>query len=162
MRTNMGKVWIAICFQIILVTISTSLSARHNMDTLPCPADTLPAIDTPFILIERIDTPTIGIASYYADRFEGRKTSSGEVFRQRKMTAAHNHLPLGTWIRVTHLQEGSQVIVKVNDRMHPLNRRLVDLSKAAARKLGYLVDGLATVRVEVLGMQPPEDGFWDP
>jgi rare lipoprotein A len=73
------------------------------------------------------------------------------------MTAAHNTLPLGTWIRVTRLDNGNQVVVRVNDRMHPKNPRLVDLSRAAAGKLGYIGIGVVMVRVEDLGMHPPPD-----
>jgi len=92
-----------------------------------------------------------GTASYYADKFEGRKTMSDEVFHQAKMTGAHNSLPLGTWIRVTNLRNQKSVVVKINDRLHPKNPRLVDLSKAAATKLGYIGSGLTHVRLEVLG-----------
>src|SRR4029079_18409873 len=70
-----------------------------------------------------------GTASYYANKFEGRLTANGEVFSQQKMTAACNVLPLGIWIRVTNLHNGQSVVVKVNDRLHYKNKRLVDLSK---------------------------------
>lgn len=97
-----------------------------------------------------------GTASYYHDKFEGRKTANGEVFSQKGMTCAHNTLPLGTWVRVTNLSSKKSVVVKVTDRLHHKNPRLVDLSKAAARKLGYVGQGLAKVKVEVLGKNPPE------
>ena len=92
-----------------------------------------------------------GTASFYADKFEGKKTANGEIFTQKGMTAAHNSLPLGTWIRVTNLSNYKSVVVKVNDRLHHKNPRLVDLSKSAAKKLGYTGHGLTKVRVEVLG-----------
>jgi len=92
-----------------------------------------------------------GTASFYADKFEGKKTANGETFTQKGMTAAHNTLPLGTWIRVTNLSNHKTVVVKVNDRLHPKNPRLVDLSKTAAKKLGYTGHGLTKVRVDVLG-----------
>lgn len=92
-----------------------------------------------------------GTASFYADKFEGRRTANGEIFSQAKMTCAHNTLPLGTWVRVTNLSNKKTVVVKVNDRLHHRNPRLVDLSKTAARKLGYTGHGLTRVRVEVLG-----------
>lgn len=97
-----------------------------------------------------------GTASYYADKFEGRQTATGEIFTQQKMTAAHNTLPLGTWIRVTNLSNKKTVVVRVNDRLHPKNPRLVDLSKTAAKKLGYTGQGLTRVRVEVLGKKEPQ------
>jgi rare lipoprotein A len=101
------------------------------------------------------NTIEYGTASYYADKFEGRKTANGEIFRQSKMTAAHNSLPLGTWIRVTNTRNGKSVVVKVNDRLHHRNPRLVDMSKAAARELGYIGRGLTRVKVEVLGKKKP-------
>ncbi|ULQ57039.1 septal ring lytic transglycosylase RlpA family protein [Flavihumibacter rivuli] len=97
-----------------------------------------------------------GTASYYAAKFNGRKTSSGELYDSKKFTAAHNGLPLGTWIKVTNLRNGRTVVVKVNDRLHHRNTRLVDLSGAAAAKLGYLSRGLTKVKVEVLGKKKPE------
>lgn len=97
--------------------------------------------------VARIET---GIASYYHSKFQGRLTASGEIFDQEKMTAAHNRLPLGTMIKVTNLRNKRSVIVRVNDRLHHRNTRLVDLSRAAAVKLGYVGRGLTRVRVEVL------------
>jgi rare lipoprotein A len=91
-----------------------------------------------------------GIASFYADKFEGRQTANGDIFSQTKMTAACNRLPLGTWIRVTNLRNKRTVIVQVNDRLHPKNMRLVDMSKIAAKKLGFTGHGITQVRVEVV------------
>ena len=91
-----------------------------------------------------------GLASYYANKFEGRETATGEIFRQGKLSAACNILPLGTWIRVTNLKNGKSVKVKTNDRLHPKTRRLVDLSLLAARQLGYIGQGLTRVKIEVL------------
>jgi rare lipoprotein A len=96
-----------------------------------------------------------GTASYYANKFQGRKTANDEIFDQHKMTCAHNRLPFGTWLKVTNLRNGRSVVVRVNDRLHPRNKRLVDLSRAAAAKLGYLGHGLTRVKVEVLGKKPP-------
>ncbi|MDX1954855.1 MAG: septal ring lytic transglycosylase RlpA family protein [Chitinophagaceae bacterium] len=98
-----------------------------------------------------------GTASYYADKFEGRKTASGEIFSQKKMTAACNVLPLGTWIKVTNLRNGKSVIVKTNDRLHPRMTRIVDLSRSAAQQLGYIRSGLARVKVEVYGKKKPKN-----
>ncbi len=102
-------------------------------------------------------TPKViyGTASYYHDKFNGRMTANGEIFSQKKMTAACNMLPLGTWIKVTNLRNGKSVVVKTNDRLHPRMKRVVDLSRTAARKLGYTGHGLARVRVEVLGKKKP-------
>ncbi len=96
-----------------------------------------------------------GYASFYANKFNGRKTASGEIFSQHKFTCACNVLPLGTWIRVTNLRNGRTVVVKTNDRLHPRMKRIIDLTKAAAVKLGYVANGLTRVKVEVLGRKAP-------
>lgn len=91
-----------------------------------------------------------GVASYYHDMFNGRKTANGEIYDSKKFTAACNQLPLGTWIRVTNLSNNRSVIVKTNDRMHKRMTRIVDLSRAAAEELGYIKKGLTKVKVEVI------------
>src|SRR5436190_14759291 len=96
-----------------------------------------------------------GTASFYANSFHGKKTANGEIFDQKKMTAACNVLPLGTWIRVTNLRNKKSVLVKTNDRLHTKMKRVVDLSRAAASKLGYINAGLTRVKVEVLGKKKP-------
>lgn len=91
-----------------------------------------------------------GLASYYANSFHGKLTANGEVFSQDKFTAACNVLPLGTWIKVTNLKNGKTVTVRTTDRLHPRMKRIVDLSRVAAQKLGYIKQGLTRVKVEVL------------
>lgn len=95
-----------------------------------------------------------GTASFYAEKFNGRKTANGETYDSNKYTAACNVLPLGTWIRVTNLRNKRSVIVKTNDRLHVKMKRVVDLSYIAAEKLGYTRRGLTQVKVEVLGKRP--------
>jgi len=98
-----------------------------------------------------------GVASYYADKFTGRQTATGTAYSHSGNTAACNVLPLGTWIRVTNLKNDKKIILQVNDRLHAKNNRLVDLTKSAAGKLGYIKSGLARVKVEVLGKKKPKD-----
>jgi peptidoglycan lytic transglycosylase len=98
-----------------------------------------------------------GTASYYANKFEGRKTYTDEIFHQDKLTAASNTLPMHTWVRVTNLRNQRSVIVRINDKMHPHNKRLIDLSHAAADRLGYTGRGLTKVRIDVLGKKRPAD-----
>ncbi len=95
----------------------------------------------------KLDT---GVASFYADKFHGRKTASGEVFHQDSLTAAHKYLPFGTLVKVTNLRNNQSVIVKVNDRGMKGTNRVIDLSKAAAKELNMLGAGLVKVKVEVL------------
>lgn len=96
-----------------------------------------------------------GIASYYHNKFEGRKTANGEIFTQKGMTAASNTHPLNCWVRVTNSRNKKSVILRITDRMHPQNPRLIDLSRTAAAKLGYTGRGLTRVKVEYLGRQKP-------
>jgi rare lipoprotein A len=98
-----------------------------------------------------------GTASYYADKFNGRQTANGESYDHKKPTAACNVLPLGTWIRVTNLQNGRRVVVRVNDRLHPKMKRIVDLSRSSAEHLGYTGMGLTEVKVEVMGVKKPRE-----
>lgn len=98
-----------------------------------------------------------GVASYYANKFEGRKTYTDEIFSQEKFTGASNTLPMHTWVKVTNLRNHRTVIVQINDKMHPRNKRLIDLTRAAAKKLGYAGRGLTKVRVDVLGRKRPVD-----
>jgi rare lipoprotein A len=97
-----------------------------------------------------------GQASFYANKFHGRKTASGEIFDQKKMTCACNVLPLGTWIKVTNLRNGRTVVVKTNDRLHPKMKRIVDLTRAAATQLGFISSGLTRVKIEVIGKKAPK------
>lgn len=96
-----------------------------------------------------------GIASYYGRPFHGRITSSGERFDMYKFTAAHKTLPMGTYVVVTNLENHRSVVVKINDRMPPWNRREIDLAQAAALYLGYCRAGLANVQIEIYKPQIP-------
>lgn len=96
-----------------------------------------------------VDT-AIGYASFYSDKFIGKKTANGEKFSQDLLTCAHNTLPFGTKILVTNLNNQQSVVVRVNDRLHHRNPRLVDLTRAGAKKLGFNKSGIIKVRVEVI------------
>ena len=97
-----------------------------------------------------------GTASYYSNTFNGKKTANGEIYSHKKMTAACNVLPLGTWIKVTNLRNGKSVVVKTNDRLHTRMKRVVDLSREAADKLDYVRSGLTRVRIEVISKKKSE------
>ena len=92
----------------------------------------------------------IGEASYYADKFDGRITTSGEVFSQDSLTGAHLTLPFGTKVRVTNMKNNKFVVVTINDRPPEEFKRLIDLSHRAAKELGMLKDGITAVRIEVV------------
>ena len=95
-----------------------------------------------------------GLASWYGPGFHGEETASGEIFDQREMVAAHRTLPLGSVVRVTNVENGRRVVLRVIDR-GPYGRNyrkgtIIDVSRGAARRLGFVRDGLVKVRVEVL------------
>ncbi len=92
-----------------------------------------------------------GIASWYGPNFHGGTTSNGERYNMYAMTAAHKTLPMNTMVKVTNKRNGRSVVVRINDRGPFVQRRIVDLSYAAARKLGIDKTGTAPVRLEVLG-----------
>lgn len=96
-----------------------------------------------------------GKASFYADKFEGSPTASGEKYRHNKLTAAHKTLPFGTRVKVTNLGNDKSVEVIINDRGPYVDNRVIDLSRAAAERLDFINKGLADVRIEVID---PGDG----
>lgn len=92
-----------------------------------------------------------GIASFYSANLDGTKTATGEIYRNKKLSAASNHFKLNTWVRVTNLKNNRSVVLRINDRMHPRMKakgRVVDLSRVAAQKLGFMKSGLTRVKVE--------------
>lgn len=100
-----------------------------------------------------------GIASFYHSKFVGRKTATGEVFSNHKYTAASNKLRLGSYVKVTNLENGKVVYVRINDRMAPTNKRLIDLAGVAAEKLDFKSDGLAKVKIEIVNSDEGRTGI---
>jgi rare lipoprotein A len=144
------KIRIILCY--LNVMLAQTLIAQDStivIDTTALVADTAFSVEA--IKNETNEKILTGTASYYAAKFEGRKTASGEIFRHSKLTAACNVLPLGTWIEVTNIKNGKKVIVKTNDRLHPKMTRIVDLTRTAATKLDFINAGLTKVKVRVLG-----------
>ena len=95
-----------------------------------------------------------GLAAYYSNRLDGRRTASGQVFDQSKLTAAHPTLPFGTMVKVTNTKNGRSVVVRINDRGPTQAGRVIDVSHAAASKLGMLRAGLVPVKLEVVKEAP--------
>jgi rare lipoprotein A len=91
-----------------------------------------------------------GKASFYADKFEGAPTASGEKYKHNKLTAAHKTLPFGTIVKVTNVSNKKTVEVVINDRGPWVENRVIDLSKSAAEKLGFINQGVADVEIEIL------------
>ena len=97
-----------------------------------------------------------GVASYYADEFNGRQTSNGEIYDMNGLTAAHRTLPFNTKVKVTNLESGKSVVVRINDRGPFKDDRIIDLSLAAAKQIEVIGPGTARVRLEVIELGPPE------
>lgn len=116
----------------------------------PVPINAHPPSGVSKIKLKKTIRVFYGQASFYANKFNGRKTASGEIFSQKKLTCACNILPLGTWIKVTNLKNGKSAIIKINDRIHPKMKRITDLSRAGAERLGYVSRGLTRVKVELI------------
>lgn len=102
------------------------------------------------IAYARGDAAEYGVASWYGAKYRGRRTASGERFDPSDLTAAHPHLPMGTLVEVSRPEHRRNVVVRINDR-GPGGGRILDLSEAAARKLGLLAEGTAPVSVRVIG-----------
>ncbi len=95
-----------------------------------------------------------GVASYYAKRYNGRRTNSGRRYDPNKLTAAHPSLPHGTRVKVVNLANDKEVIVTINDRCRSRKEPFIDLSRAAAKQLGFLGKGIARVRIIPLDEEP--------
>ncbi|MFP4033553.1 MAG: septal ring lytic transglycosylase RlpA family protein [Desulfococcaceae bacterium] len=99
-----------------------------------------------------------GLASWYGEPFHGRRTSNGEIYDMHQISAAHKILPLGTVVRVRNLDNGRTLDVRINDRGPFVRGRVIDLSYAAAKRLGVDVPGTAPVEVVAVGVTPPRPG----
>ena len=91
-----------------------------------------------------------GMAVHYSDKFQGRRTACGETFDQQALTAAHKKLPFGTQVKVTNLKNNRSVVVKINDRMARKNRNVIDVTRRAARELGFGKKSRTLVRIDVV------------
>jgi rare lipoprotein A len=114
--------------------------------------ETYPAIDQDLKQYENlkpVDTFT-GIASYYAEQYNGKRTSNGEIYDMNAMTAAHQDLPFGTIVRVINLAKSKSVILRINDRGPLKKGRIIDVSLEAAKQLGMIGKGTAFVQIEIL------------
>jgi len=96
-----------------------------------------------------------GLASWYGPGFHGKRTANGEIYDQYALTAAHRRLPLGTRVKVTNLESGQAIEVRINDRGPFVEGRIIDLSLAAAKRIGVYAPGTAPVRIEVLSAPTP-------
>ena len=97
-----------------------------------------------------------GTASYYANSFNGLRTACVETFSNDSLTAAHKSLPFGTIVKVTNIKNDSIILLRINDRMPQSNRRAIDVTLNAAKKLNFVREGLATVTIEIIDSNSPK------
>lgn len=141
-----------------------SPSARLIEDGEPVPkGGGVYRVGSPYLVAGRLYVPednphyrAEGMASWYGSDFHGRATANGEIFDAESISAAHPTLPLPSYVRVTNLNNGHSLIVRVNDRGPYAANRIIDVSRRAARLLGFTVRGTAWVRVEYVGRAPLE------
>lgn len=112
-----------------------------------------------FLAVYALAQHQTGKASFYADKFEGHVTASGEKYKHSKLTAAHKTLPFGTKVKVTNLSNNKSVEVVINDRGPYADGRIIDLSKSAAEKLGFINQGLAEVQLDILDAGDGKSGM---
>ena len=152
------SVWV-ICA--LPVNTGSSLKAALNdtviikTDSLIAKPDSSMVADSLFNADSVVPTGKVirGIASFYSGKLDGTKTSTGEIYRNNKLSGASNNVKLNTWVRVTNLSNGKTVVVRINDRMHPNMKkrgRVIDLSRIAAKKLDFMSKGLTKVKMEVI------------
>ena len=120
--------------------------------TTPPPA---PAAPAPSGVTGSVGETQTGLAAYYSQRLHGHRTASGARFDNGAMTTAHQTLPFGTKVRVTSVKNGKSVVLRVNDRGPTQPRRILDVSRAAAQRLGFIRSGLTEVKLEVIEAAKP-------
>jgi rare lipoprotein A len=135
--------------------VRVALPTGHSQPTpSPLPPTTHgPEKNLPVIVPQSSEVSYTGLASWYGPRFHGKRTANGEVYNQHALTAAHKTLPLGSRAIVTNLNTGQSIEVRINDRGPFIQGRVIDLSHAAARRVGVLGPGVAPVKVEVVSLE---------
>ena len=158
----LGLLALAGCSEVKLALHLVKKLSLETQETQPLPAaaeDDGYKLGTPYLIDHVWYFPSYdsnynrtGIASWYGHPFHGRPTANGERYDMNEVTAAHPTLPLPSRVRVTNLENGRQVVMRVNDRGPFIDGRLIDVSRRAAQLLGFYRKGLAEVRVEYLGL----------
>ena len=129
---------------------SLALMAAGMAHAQTAPASVESAAEAPMAAKEMVGDEMQGIAAWYGRKFSGRRTASGKRFNPNAMTAAHRTLPFGTKVKVTNMSNERSVVVIINDRGPTSRARMLDVSRAAARKLGFQRAGLTEVKLEMV------------
>jgi rare lipoprotein A len=122
-----------------LIALSPKTEARSPVSVGPPRTEVAPK-----------EEPETGVASWYGEEFQGNTTANGETYDLNELTAAHPTLPFGTTVRVTNLNNRKNILLRINDRGPYIGQRLIDVSWAAAKRLGFVASGTTRVRVEVV------------
>lgn len=109
-----------------------------------------PALPGPLSMLMKLPMSEVGVASWYGAERQGKPTASGELFDKSKLTAAHRSLPFGATVRVTNLNNAQSTLLRINDRGPGVSGRIIDVSRAAAKRLGFVGAGLARVEIDVV------------
>ena len=140
----MGKFCRALVFSTTFFLIA-SFAVADGVEVAAANESKVVAAKVPFV--------QVGRATYYHKSLHGLRTANGERFDAQAMTAAHRRLKLGAYVRVTHLRNKRSVAVRINDRLPPRSRAIIDLSIKAARKLGMYHRGVAKVKLEAISKE---------
>lgn len=138
------------CLTVLL--FASGCASRRVPSSPPAPPPSASTKNPPAVAGEYVEE---GVASWYGEPFNGRRTSNGEIYDMHGYTAAHRTLPFGAVVRVTNLDNGQQTQVRVNDRGPFVNNRVIDLSQSAARAIGMIGPGTAHVKLEVIAGPNP-------
>lgn len=139
--TFWGRTTLTFALTAILCGCAAPRQAPQPAPPPPAPVVSAPAPDAPTFTQQ-------GRASWYGNFHQGQKTANGEIYDMNQLTAAHRSLPFGSVVRVTNLQSGQSVKVRINDRGPRIKNRVIDLSASAARQLGMTERGIAQVKIE--------------
>lgn len=142
---------IIIALGLVLVLYKSQSSQLNYTPTALQWGDSLVVNDTTAVIKKFTQT---GLASYYANKFHGRRTASGERYSKHKLTAAHRTLPFGAMVKVTEVKTGKWLVVRINDRGPHVRKRVIDLSYAAAKQLG-MVKGAGIIKVKIKVVEWP-------
>jgi rare lipoprotein A len=149
------KICIVFCFVLMLFGVVAQNAdinaALYAASVNTFPQDTLPQKDTAAVIKKFTQK---GLASYYGNKFHGRRTASGERYSKNKLTAAHRTLPFGTMVKVTEVKTGKWLVVRINDRGPHVRKRIIDLSYAAAKQFG-MIKGAGVIKVKIQVVEWP-------
>jgi len=128
--------------------VATLVALSARTEAMPSGSIQLATLIVPKVTRQLVGE--LGLASWYGEERQGNTTASGEVFDMNSLTAAHRSLPIGTKLKVTNLKNNRSLVVTINDRGPFIATRILDVSKAAAFRLGFMASGLALVRAEIV------------